>query len=97
MWNVYIIECTDKSLYTGTTTDISRRLIEHNAKKGGNYTKLYTPVKLVYQEPADSHSKALKREAQIKRWTRNKKLALIKGNLTELSNLSISHDQKSPK
>jgi len=92
MWHVYIIECADKSLYTGVSTDISRRLIEHNSKKGGNYTKLRTPVKLVYQEPADTHSKALKREAQIKRWTRNKKLALIKGDHKELSKLSISHD-----
>ena len=77
MWHVYIIRCGDGTLYTGSTTDIDRRLKEHNAKKGGNYTRLRTPVKLGYSETHKNRSDAQKREAQIKSWTRRKKLALI--------------------
>jgi len=71
------VQCRDKTLYTGITTNISRRLKEHNAKKGAFYTKNKTPVKLVYQEPKSSRSCALKREAQIKQFTRKQKLELI--------------------
>lgn len=78
MWHVYIIRCVDNSLYTGVTTNIARRVIEHNAGKGGAYTSAHRPAKLVYQETFRSKSKAHKREAQIKRWTRKKKLALIR-------------------
>ncbi len=92
MWYVYIIQCVDKTFYTGVSTDISRRIKEHDSKKGGNYTQVRTPVKLVYQEPQLDHSSALKREAQIKRWTKSKKLALINGDLAEISKLSVSHD-----
>ncbi|MFH0838587.1 MAG: GIY-YIG nuclease family protein [Candidatus Omnitrophota bacterium] len=92
MWYVYIIQCADDTLYTGTTTDIPRRVKEHNSKKGGSYTRTRVPVKLVYKEPQTTHSSALKREEQIKRWTKSKKLALINGNLAELSRLSISRD-----
>jgi putative endonuclease len=86
------MRCSDDSLYTGVTTDVSRRVIAHNQKSGGNYTRVRTPVKLVYQESHPTQSTALKREAQIKRWTRNKKLALINSNIAELSRLSVSHD-----
>ena len=92
MWHVYIIKCADTTLYTGVTKDVYRRVICHNSKKGGNYTQTRTPVKLLYQEPQPTHSSALKREAQIKRWTKNKKLALINGNIPELSKLSVSRD-----
>ncbi|MDD5427620.1 MAG: GIY-YIG nuclease family protein [Candidatus Omnitrophica bacterium] len=92
MWYVYIIQCSDNSLYTGVTTDVSRRVKAHNEKSGGSYTRIRTPVKLVYQEPQPNQSAALKREAQIKRWSREKKLALIKGDINTLSKLSISHD-----
>lgn len=64
-------------MYTGITTDISRRLKEHNAKKGAFYTKNKTPVKLVYQEPASCQSEARRREIQIKKMTRKEKLELI--------------------
>jgi len=92
MWYVYIIECRNKTLYTGITKDISRRIKRHNAKDGCIYTRTRVPVKLMYQEPHPSYSSALKREAQIKKWSRNKKLALINGNLAELSRLSVSRD-----
>ena len=64
-------------LYTGITADIPRRVKEHNLKKGGNYTRTRTPVKLVYQEPHLTRSSALKRETQIKKWPRDKKIELI--------------------
>jgi len=76
-WFLYIIQCSDSSLYTGITTDIFRRLKEHNAKKGAFYTKNKTPVKLVYQEAMTGQSEARKREAQIKKLTRGEKLELV--------------------
>jgi len=76
-WSLYIIRCRDESLYTGITTDIPRRLKEHNAKKGAFYTQNKTPVELVYQEAMANQSEALKREAAIKRLTKKQKLELI--------------------
>ncbi len=76
-WFLYIIQCSDDTLYTGITTDISRRLNEHNAKKGAFYTQNKTPVKLVYQEAMANQSAARKREAEIKQLTRKEKLELI--------------------
>lgn len=76
---VYILECSDNSLYTGITTNIEKRLNEHNTSpKGAKYTKARRPVKLVYQEPAQDRSVASKREYAIKKLTRTKKLQLIK-------------------
>ena len=77
MWHVYIISCSDSSLYTGTTTDISRRIREHNSGKGGSYTRVRQPVKLVHEETCSTRSQALKREYLIKSWRRDKKLELI--------------------
>lgn len=77
MWYVYIIRCSDGSLYVGSTTDVDRRIKEHNSKKGGNYTRLRTPVKFGYSETHKNRSDAQKREAQIKSWPRKKKLTLI--------------------
>jgi len=77
---VYILECNDKSLYTGITKDINKRLEEHNnSPKGAKYTKARRPVKLVYSEPAEDRSSASKREYAIKKLTREKKIALIQG------------------
>jgi len=76
-WFLYIVRCSDGTLYTGITTEISRRVKEHNARKGAFYTKNKTPVKLVYQEDAKDRSEALKREKAIKRLTRKEKLELI--------------------
>ena len=78
MWFIYILSCADSALYTGVTTDISRREKEHNLKKGGACTRARLPVRLVYKESYETRSEALKREAQIKRLTRAKKLELIK-------------------
>jgi putative endonuclease len=73
-WFLYIAKCSDNSLYTGITTDISRRLKTHNSKKGAFYTKNKTPVKLVYQEDALNRSAATRREKEIKRLTRQEKI-----------------------
>lgn len=92
MWYVYILRCTDGVLYTGSTTDISRRVKEHNKEKGGACTRVRLPVKLVYREVYETRSEALKRESQIKHWPRTKKLALINRNNTALKYPSKSYD-----
>jgi len=78
MWNVYIVKCKDEKLYTGITNDVERRVSEHNAGKGGYFTRGRTPVKIVYLEDQPNRSKALKREAAIKKLNRESKLTLIK-------------------
>ncbi|MEA3331710.1 MAG: GIY-YIG nuclease family protein [Campylobacterota bacterium] len=75
---VYIVECSDRTLYTGIATDIKRRLDEHNSSdKGAKYTKTRRPVKLKYSEKLENRSTASKRERAIKKLTREKKLELI--------------------
>ena len=75
---VYILECSDGSLYTGITKDITKRLNEHNTSdKGAKYTKARRPVKLLYEESSLDRSSASKREYTIKKLTRLKKLELI--------------------
>ena len=74
---VYIVECSDKTLYTGWTGNVEKRIQEHNSGgKGARYTRGRRPVKLVYVETCNSVSDALKREAQIKRLSRREKLLL---------------------
>ena len=92
MWYVYVLRCADGVLYTGTTTDISRRVKEHNNKKGGACTRVRLPVTLAYKEVYETQSQALKRETQIKHWPRNKKLVLIDHNKSQLKHLSKSRD-----
>ncbi len=78
-WTVYILLCADNSLYTGITTDVERRLDEHNgASLGARYTRARQPVQLVYQESCPCRSTAAKREAAIKQLSRAEKLDLIK-------------------
>lgn len=77
MYYVYLIECGDKTLYTGITTDIKRRFKEHSLCKGGAYTRSKKVKKVLYTEQFSTRSEALKREVQIKSWPREKKLALI--------------------
>jgi len=78
-WYTYILQCADSTLYTGVTTDLERRVIEHNQddKKGARYTRVRRPVTLVYQEQCDNRAQACKREAAIKKLNRQQKLALI--------------------
>ncbi|MBI4315959.1 MAG: GIY-YIG nuclease family protein [Chloroflexi bacterium] len=76
----YILECADGTFYTGWTTDLDRRLKAHNAGRGAAYTRLRRPVRLVYSESLPDRSAAQKRELAIKRWPREKKIALVRDN-----------------
>ena len=78
MYFVYLIECEDRSIYTGITTDVERGFNEHKNKKGGHYTSSKKVVRILYTERYTTRAEALKREAQLKGWRREKKLALIK-------------------
>lgn len=79
-WFVYIVECSDNSLYTGISTDVARRVAEHNSKKGAKYLRGKLPARIVYTEAANNHVEAAKREREIKGWKREKKYSLINGN-----------------
>lgn len=79
MYYLYILQCADKTLYTGITTDLERRILEHNEKKlGAKYTASRRPVELVYFKEFKSRSTASKEEARVKKLKKEKKLALIK-------------------
>lgn len=75
---VYILECSDNSLYTGYTNNIEKRVKTHNEKKGAKYTRGRTPVVLKYFEEYSTKSEALKRECAIKKLSRDDKLKLFK-------------------
>lgn len=78
LWYTYILQCVDDSLYTGITTDLERRLTEHNtSNKGAKYTKTRRPVKLKYWETFDNRSIAAQREYEIKQLSKKLKLNLI--------------------
>jgi len=77
VWYLYILKCSDNSLYTGIALDVKRRLSEHNHGIGCRYTKTRRPVTLLYMESHPDHKSAWKREREIKRWPRAKKLTLI--------------------
>lgn len=78
MYFVYILECSDGTLYTGITTDVKRRINEHNSSNlGAKYTKARRPVKLVYVEEFENRSDVSVRENDIKKMTRKQKLQLI--------------------
>ncbi|MCU0663784.1 MAG: GIY-YIG nuclease family protein [Myxococcota bacterium] len=76
-WFVYVLRCGDGTLYTGITTELERRLREHNDGVGARYTGSRRPLALAYFELAISRSSAAKREAQIKKMSRPRKLELI--------------------
>jgi putative endonuclease len=82
---VYILKCSDETYYTGVTNNLIRRLREHqNSNKANSYTFPRRPVILVYQEEFNSSSAAIRREKQIKNWSRKKKEALIQGDYANL-------------
>ncbi|MCH4031238.1 MAG: GIY-YIG nuclease family protein [Lachnospiraceae bacterium] len=75
---VYLLRCHDGTLYCGSTNNLEHRVKAHNSGKGAKYTKARRPVCLVYSEELSSKSEALRREAAVKKLTRQQKLALIK-------------------
>lgn len=82
-FTVYMLRCTDGTFYTGSTTDLERRLHEHNhLKTGARYTRARRPVTLVYSENFDTWSSALKRECAIKKLKRSEKMAFISSSLS---------------
>jgi putative endonuclease len=84
MYHIYILQCSDDSLYTGITTNVTRRFEEHKNKTAAHYTRAHNAVKIVYTEECPNRSTALKREAEIKKWSREKKLAMIQNNILKI-------------
>ena len=81
MWYVYIVKCSDNTLYTGVAKDLTRRIGEHNdSALGAKYTRARRPVDLVYSERFKDRSGATKEESRIKKLSRSKKLVLISKN-----------------
>lgn len=76
-WHVYMLRCSDGTLYTGITVDLERRLQAHMRGTAAKYTRSRLPVELAYQERQSDRSRALKREAALRRVTRADKLKLI--------------------
>ena len=77
-WKLYVLKCVDGTLYTGITTDVTRRLHEHNStKKGAKYTRSRRPVKLVYTKSFDNRSLVCKAEARFKKLNRPAKMTII--------------------
>ena len=80
VWSVYILECRTKDLYVGIASDVLARVDLHNKGRACRYTKFRRPVQLIYQEKCDDYTSARKREKQIKKFSREKKLSLIKSS-----------------
>ena len=79
IWHIYMVRCSDGTLYTGITNDLNKRIEAHNSgKEGARYTRSRRPVKLVYSEQVESKSAAAKLEYQLKKLPRLKKIRLIK-------------------
>jgi len=76
-WCLYILRCKSGQLYTGISTDVARRLTEHEAGKGAKYLRGKTPLKLLYQQCIGSHSDALKAEIKMKKLSKQAKEALV--------------------
>jgi putative endonuclease len=86
---VYIVRCADGSYYVGSTRgELDQRISDHNAKRYGGYTSTRLPVTLVFSQDFDRITDAIEMERRLKRWSRAKKEALIRGDFTELSALS---------
>ena len=89
-WQVYIILCTDNSLYTGITNDIERRMLQHAASRGAKYFRGRKPQQLVYLENDHTRSSASKREAAIKKLKRPEKEALIASAMNEFDDIAVT-------
>lgn len=81
MWFVYVILCEDGSFYCGATNNLKKRFLDHQSGKGGHYTRSHKPVKLIYSEQFKTKSEALKKEFEIKSWSREQKIRTLKLDL----------------
>ena len=91
---VYILRCSDGTLYVGSTSDLDDRVRTHADGRGGSHTAARRPVQLVYHEQFPTLDEARQREQQIKRWSGRKKGALIARDRTTLKSLSRSHQHR---
>lgn len=82
MWFVYVLLCEDSSLYTGVSNDLEKRFLDHKNGKGGHYTRSHKPIKIIYSEQLSTQSEALKRESEIKSWSREQKIRILGLKLT---------------
>ncbi len=91
---VYILECSDKSYYVGSTSNLEQRIAQHNAAIFGGYTTSRRPVKLLWSQEFSEIRYAIEAERKIKKWTRAKKEALMRGDFETLHELSKSTKTK---
>jgi putative endonuclease len=91
---MYILECSDKSLYVGTTINLEARLWQHNEGEGALYTQTRRPVRLLYYEAYDRVEDAFRREKQVQNWSRAKRLALVHDHPERLPALSKKRFQR---
>ncbi|WP_336358603.1 GIY-YIG nuclease family protein [Haloarcula sp. CGMCC 1.6347] len=82
-YHVYVLRCSDNTFYTGYTTDVERRVREHDAGDGAKYTRGRTPVELIHVESFDSQSEAMSREYEIKQYSRAQKERLVESSDAE--------------
>lgn len=94
-WFVYIVQCSNGSYYTGHTHSEAKRLDRHQKGTGAKHTAVFSPQDIVYSEQFETEQAAIRRERQIKRWSKTKKKALIEGDVKTLQELSKSRDHKS--
>ena len=84
-WFLYILQCRDNTFYTGITTDLDRRLTQHNDGTASRYTRNRKPVVMVHNEICEDHSAALKRECAVKKLTRTEKELMVKKRRTAVA------------
>ena len=85
---MYILECSDRTLYVGSTRNLEARLWQHQVGEGAIYTQTRLPVRLIYFEQYDRVDAAFRREKQVQGWSRAKRLALVHGKVERLPGLS---------
>lgn len=85
---MYILRCADGTYYTGSTTDLELRLLQHQQGEGANYTRKKLPVELVYYEEYERIDEAFAREKQVQRWSQKKKEALMNSDIESVKKLS---------
>jgi len=91
---LYILECSDGSLYVGSTFDLELRIAQHQSGEGALYTRSRRPVKLVFSESFNRIEDAFAREKQVQNWGKAKRIALIEGRMEQLPRLSRTAKQR---